>query len=260
MEQFDLTVFKIGLEKGVFQPNQIIRLIYGDLIYAKVPPDAFSLVWNVSNFNHLPIPVRKQLVQLLRKYQPQNSLTPVGEVDVYAHNCAFCALNSILQASVPPASSDSNLLAAVFNANATPVICVKEIINWAAWGITLDDEVWETANLILNVFLKDAPERETVYERVMAKKFELYTREKELSKDIDKSLGKLLSIEDKLLKLEGDAMKNDAMNDFCKLMLTGIQQEVISRKVDDLYSDLCNVHLLMGQAEIYHLIKRHYNV
>lgn len=255
MEQFDLTVFKIGLEKGVFQSNQVMHLIYGDLIYAKVPPDAFSLVWNVSNFNHLPIPMRKQLVQLLRKSQPQNSHSPISEVDIFANNCAFSALNSILRASVPQSSSDSNILAAVFSADATPVMCVKEIINWATWGITLDDEVWETANLILNVFLKDAPEKETVHERVMAKKFELYTREKELKIRINRALSKSIIAEDKMLELE-----NVSIDNFPQLLMTCIRHAALSREVEDLYCEFCDVHLLMGQAEIYNLVKRLYHV
>lgn len=255
MEQFDLTVLKIGLEKGVFQPNQIMRLIYGDLIYAKVPPDAFSLVWNVSNFNHLPIPVRKQLVQLLRESQSQKSPPSINEVDVYANNSASCALNSILHGIDSEDTSDNNLLAAVFSADTPPATGVKEIINWVIWGVELDEEVWEMARRTLNVFLKDAPLRATVYERVMAKKFELCTREKELKISINKALDKSIVAEDKMLELE-----NESIDNFSQLLMMCIRHAALSREVEDLYCELCNVHLLMGQAETYNLVKRHYTV
>ena len=255
MDKFDLTVFKIGLETGLFRTEQLMRLIYGDLVCDKTQPDAFSVVWDIRNFNYLPFGARKQLVKMMRKYQPTSDLYPVREIDAYVNSCALCTLISMLQANHPTAVSDDGSFTAEFNIDTTPAICVKEIINWNAWGIELDDEVWQIALTTLNDFIADAPERETVYERVMAKKFALYEHEKELKKSINKGFDKIITSEDKLLKLE-----NESATNFSKLMMTSLHHEMLSKEVEDLHAQLVRVHLKLGQAEIYHLVKRHYDV
>ena len=53
MEQFDLTVFKIGLEQGVFDHLQLMDFIYGGIKLTRKENNNLFFVLYVSHFNSL---------------------------------------------------------------------------------------------------------------------------------------------------------------------------------------------------------------
>jgi len=255
MKEFDLTVFKIGLKEGVFDQLQVMNFIYGEIKLKRPQKDRISFVWNVSSFNKLPTTARKQLMSLLADLNKGETFSLLKSVHDIATELAMCTLRALIAKNGNFVAGDGFGYAATFSANTTPTDGVREIINWANWGIVLDVEVFQTAKHVLDEFLKDEPEQATVHERVVAKKTRLCAQKADLKKRIYALMHKSNSLEAIVLSL-----KKDPKSGFAKGSEAHARLEEMTSESHNLILQLADVYHQLGQAETYELVKMHYDI
>ena len=252
MDKFDLTLFKIGLKENVFDQLQVMNFIYGEIKLDRPQKDRLSLVWNVSSFNKLPTSAREQLIRLLVDLNEKETFSFLKSVHDIATEFAMCTLRSLFSKNGHFVASDGFGYATTFSSHTTPTDGVREIINWANWGIKLDDEVYRMAQKVLNAFLEKAPEKATAYECVVAKKAELMAHQEELNKSIYALMNESNSLDALLLEL-----KENPHSHFAKGSDAHAKLEEVTSKLHELTLQLADTYHELGQAEVYELVEMH---
>ena len=255
MEQFDLTVFKLGLEKGVFDHMQVMDLIYGLPKPESEQKKHLLLVWNVPLFNKFPVSLREQIIKLLVEHTHANVSYFSRPVNDIANDLAMCALRATVDPTGRRWEDDSIGYTAHFDSNVTPAIGVHEILYWAEWGIVFEDVVYRTAKCVLDEFLKDAPEKATVHERVIAKKADLLAHLKELNKSITSLMSESNSLDALLQRFQDEPCSH-----FAKETDAQVKLEDLTKEIFDLTAQLADTYHQLGQAETYELVKMRYEV
>ena len=255
MKKFDLTVFKIGLENGVFDQLQMMNLIYGEMKLDRLKKEHLSFVWNVSLFNKLPETFRKQLMCLLVELNKDKTFSLLKSVHDIATELAMCALRALIAKNGHFVASNGFGYAADFSAHITPADGVREIINWANWGIELDDEVYQTAKTVLDEFLKDATSGGTTLQKINFLKDELCQEKADLQKRINSLVSESNSLDSLLL-----AIKEDPKSGFAKGTQAQIKLDELTEEINSLIIQLAEVYHKLGQAETYELVKMRFDV
>lgn len=255
MEEFDLTLFKIGLENGVFDQLKMMNFIYGEIKHDQRQKSKPSLVWNVSSFNKLPKTSREQLVLLLVNFNQKKHFSLLQSVHDVATEFAMCTLRELMTKNGHFVSSGGFGYAADFSADTTPADGVQEIINWVNWGVELDEEVYRTAQKVLDEFLKDAPSGGTTQQKIDILKDELCHEKSDLQKRINSLVSESNSLDALLL-----ALKEDPKSGFAKGTQAQIKLDELSKEINDLIIQLADVYHKLGQAETYALVKMRYDV
>lgn len=243
MKKFDLTVFEIGLKKGVFDQIQLMNLIYGEVNLAKEMDNILFLEWNVARFNEFPIRLREQLIRLLISYTPEEARMFKSVHDV-ANELALCALESTVSPQVYQAAKGNLCHTAIFGCT-SPAVVVREIRYWVEWGIEIEDVVLKMAKLVLDEFLKDAPQCADMGARVQAKKRELVKRKDGLNSRILALMRKYYAFGTKIL----------ATKSLSEQIAMQIKLYKIMEEFDKSVGTCANVYRQLGQAEVYPLIK-----
>lgn len=255
MEEFDLTLFKIGLENGVFDQLKVMNFLYGEIELDRQQKNKLSLVWNVSAFNKLPMVARKQLMCLLVDVNKGKKFSLLKSVHDVATEFAMCTLRELMAKKGHFVASDGFGYAADFSADTTPADGVQEIINWVNWGVELDEEVYRMAKKVLDEFLKDAPSSEPVLQRINILKDELCQEKTNLQKSISSLITESNSLDSLLL-----ALKDDPKVGFAKGTQAQVKLEELTKEINDLILQLANVYHKLGQAETYELVKMRFDV
>lgn len=255
MEGFDLTLFKIGLENGVFDQLKVMNFIYGEIKLDRQQKSNPPLVWHVSAFNKLPKLGREQLVLLLADLDQKEHFPLLKSVHDVATEFAMCTLRELMAKKGHFVASDGFGYAADFSAYTTPADGVQEIINWANWGVELDEEVYRTAKKVLDEFLKDAPSSETTQQKIDILKDELCHEKSDLQKRINSLVSESNSLDALLL-----ALKEDPKSGFAKGTQAQIKLDELSKEINDLTFQLADVYHRLGQAETYALVKMRFDV
>lgn len=252
MEEFDLTLFKIGLKEGVFDQLKVMNFIYGEIKLDRPQKDR---VWNVSSFNKLPTAAREQIIRLLIDLNEKETFSFLKSVHDVATEFAMCTLRELMAKNGHFVSSDGFGYAADFSADTTPADGVQEIISWVNWGVELDEEVYRTAKKVLDEFLKDAPSGGTTQQKIDILKDELCHEKSDLQKRINSLVSESNSLDALLL-----ALKEDPKSGFAKGTQAQIKLDELSKEINDLIIQLANVYHKLGQAETYALAKMRYDV
>jgi len=254
MKKFDLTVFKIGLEKGVFNHLLLMELIYGS-IDSNAVQRKHLFRWNVSLFNRMPKAFRKQLVCLLVDDNKRETFSLLKSVHNVASDFAVCALRALIAKDGHFVANDCFDYVADFSAHTTPAEGVREIINWVNWGIELDDEVYQVAKTVLDEFLKDAPQGECVQQRISLLKEKLCAQRTDLEKRVHATIRKSNSLDAALL-----SFKEDSTSCFSKGLEAHTKLDEMTHELNDLIIQLADVYYKLGQAETYDLVKMRFDV
>lgn len=223
-----------------------MNLIYGDVRLARKENNNLYFVWYVSFFNELPVEVREQLVKLMLENEQTDDVHFCKTITTLANERANCALHALISRDGTKAQ-DGIGYTAEFNGRIMPAIGVLEIINWVSWGIKLEDEVYQTAQTVLDIFLQDAPAKPSILQSISAKKKKLAKQAKSLEKRINALMKKSIELESQLLT-EKHANRVD--------IAKANQAEIIQKQIYDLNNQLIDVFHLQGQAEVYPLVKK----
>ena len=168
---------------------------------------------------------------------------------------AMCTLRELMAKKGHFVASDGFGYAADFSADTTPANGVQEIVNWANWGVELDEEVYRTAKKVLDEFLKDAPSDGTTQQKIDILKDELCQERADLQKRVDSLLSESNSLNFLLL-----ALKEDPVSGFAKGTQAQIKLEELTKEINDLTFQLADVYHRLGQAETYKLVKMRFDV
>ena len=242
MKKFDLTVFRIGLEKGLFLSSEVMALIYGDIVCKISSDNVHEVIWIAKNFIDLPISVRKKMVQLAMQYDDVADDDTIKTVADEANNRAICALRTIISEEQFLKNCNKECYQGVFSAYTSPQLAVKEIVNWERWGINLNEEVYQLAERALEKFLTNAPTGQNVMEIVKAKKQLLLRNNKSLQRKAS------------YLTDETDILNDDEVHDDSNFFTMSESQRNSFNQLDDLLNQIENTLYSLAQAEVYPLL------
>jgi hypothetical protein len=239
MKKFDLTVLKIGLEKGLFLSSEVMALLYGDIVCKISPENVHENIWIAKNFADLPIKLRNQIVQLAMQYDVVGDDT-IKTVSDEANIRAICTLRTIISEEQFLKNCIKEYYHGVFSAYATPRLAVREIVNWHKWGICFNGEVYQLSKQVFDRFLADVTDCGDVEETIKSKQQRLLHDKQKLKRKAAYLADKTGIFHEEREILNFFTMTTSEKNSYNQL--------------DNLLNQIENTEYLLAQAEVYPLI------